>query len=447
VAQLDDQLRQARGPEPRGGPPGFDEDDPTGRQVALLTVAPDGTLVYAVPSGFANDPDPLPAAPSSDVLRASARTDRILELPASDGTMTFHAVVDRGPGGTYRVLAAPLRSVDESIGALVTNLGLIGAVVLAAIVAVAFLIVRRGLRPLERIADAASTIAAGDLSHRAELPHDRSEVGRVGVAFDAMLDRIEAAFAEEREALAEKERSEVRLRQFVADASHELRTPLTALRGYVDLYRAGGLDERDQLDRAMGRIGTESRRMAALVEDLLLLARLDQGRPLRREPVDLSAVVADAVADARAVEPSRRIASEVAERITVTGDEDRLRQVVGNLFANVRVHTPSDAGLDVSLAATNGSCRLVLADRGPGVPADHAARIFDRFYRADAGRSRDRGGSGLGLSIAASVAAAHGGSIALTPTDGGGATFPLTLPLTLAVAPRPGPASGPTPAS
>jgi len=429
VEQLDAELRSARGPGFRGGQPGLDQDDPTGRRVAFLVIAPDGSVAYAVPSGFASDPDPLPELPSVDALRANEHSDRILELRAVDGSVAFRAVVDGGPGGTYRLLAAPLTAVDEPIGALVRNLLLIGAAILAAIIAVAFLIIRRGLRPLERIADAATTIAAGDLSHRADLPHDRSEVGQVGAAFDSMLDRIEAAFAEERAALAEKERSETRLRQFVADASHELRTPLTALRGYVDLYRAGGLEQREGLDRAMGRIGTESRRMAALVEDLLLLARLDQGRPLRREPVDLSAVVGDAVADARAVEPGRPIASDVAVGIRVVGDEDRLRQVVGNLFANVRVHTPADAPVAVSLAAADGACRLVVADRGPGVADEHAGRIFDRFYRADPGRSRDRGGSGLGLSIAASVAEAHGGSLTHAPTDGGGATFALTLPV------------------
>lgn len=429
VEQIDAELRSARGPGFRGGQPGFDQDDPTGRRVAFIVIAPDGSLVYALPSGFASAPDPLPEVPSTDVLRANEHTDRVIELQAADGSLAFRAVVDGGPGGTFRLLAAPLTAVDEPIGTLVRNLLVIGAAIIAAIIALAFLIIRRGLRPLERIADAATTIAAGDLTHRADLPHDRSEVGQVGAAFDAMLDRIEAAFAEEREALADKERSEARLRRFVADASHELRTPLTALRGYVDLYRAGGLEEREGLDQAMGRIGTESRRMAALVEDLLLLARLDQGRPLHREPVDLSAVVADAVADARAVEPGRPIAADVATDVRVVGDEDRLRQVVGNLFANVRVHTPSNAAVDVTLGSADGTCRLVLADRGPGIPGEHASRIFDRFYRADPGRSPDRGGSGLGLSIAASVAEAHGGSIGHAPTVGGGATFTLTLPV------------------
>lgn len=429
VEQLDAQLRAARGPDFRGDTPGFPEDDPTGRRVALLVVAPDGSLVYGVPSGFSSDPDPLPMVPPVAVLRANERRDTVIELPSTDGTLTFHAVVDGGPGGMFRLLAAPLTAVDGPIRELTRNLIVIGGAILLAIVVAGWLIIRRGLRPLERIADGAATIAAGDLSHRVDLPKDRSEVGRVGAAFDAMLDRIEASFAEERAALAEKERSEARLRQFVADASHELRTPLTALRGYVDLYRAGGLEDRAQLDQAMGRIGTESRRMAALVEDLLLLARLDQGRALRRDRVDLSSVVADAVADARALEPRRPIEAEVAPGIAVTGDEDRLRQVVGNLFANVRVHTPADAAVSVALASTDGSCRLVVADRGPGVDPTHAGRVFDRFYRADPGRSRDKGGSGLGLSIAASVAQAHGGSIALTPTDGGGATFTMTLPV------------------
>jgi two-component system OmpR family sensor kinase len=432
VDQLDAQLRAARGPGFRGDQPGFPVDDPTGRRIAFLVIAPDGSLVYAVPSGFASDPDPLPSVPSLDVLRANERRDTVIGVPAVDDSISFHAVVDGGPGGTFRVLAAPLTAVDEPIAALTRNLLLIGGAILVAIVVAGWFIVRRGLRPLERIADGAATIAAGDLSHRVDLPKDRTEVGRVGAAFDAMLDRIEASFTEERAALAEKERSEARLRQFVADASHELRTPLTALRGYVDLYRAGALDDRDQLDQAMARIGTESRRMAALVEDLLLLARLDQGRPLRHDRVDLSAVVTDAVADARALEPGRPIAAELAAGVTVTGDEDRLRQVVGNLLANVRVHTPLDAAVSISLSSADGACRLVVADRGPGVDPTHAGRIFDRFYRADSGRSRDRGGSGLGLSIAASVVEAHGGTIVHAPTDGGGATFTLTLPLAAA---------------
>jgi two-component system, OmpR family, sensor kinase len=225
-----------------------------------------------------------------------------------------------------------------------------------------------------------------------------------------------------------KERTETKLRQFVADASHELRTPLTAVRGYAELYRAGGLSEEAALEQAMSRIGTESRRMAALVEDLLLLARLDQGRPLRTDPVLLTELVNDAVQDAQAVEPERPVHAEVESEVVVQGDEDRLRQVIGNLLANVRLHTPPGTPVDVGLAVRDGVSVLSVADHGPGVEPEHVEHIFDRFYRADTGRSRDTGGAGLGLSIAASVVLAHGGTIDYSATPGGGATFTLTLP-------------------
>jgi two-component system OmpR family sensor kinase len=255
-----------------------------------------------------------------------------------------------------------------------------------------------------------------------------SEVGRLGAAFDSMLDQIQSAFESQQRALNDKERTERQLRQFVADASHELRTPLTTLRGYTDLYRAGGLDEDAALEQAMMRINTESRRMAELVEDMLLLARLDQGRPLASERVSMSELVEDAVNDARAVEPDRQVNAHIDGGMDVLGDADRLRQVVGNLFTNVRVHTPPSTPIDVNLSAHDGRCRLAVSDHGPGVDPAHVAHIFDRFYRADQGRSRDRGGSGLGLSIAASVAEAHGGAIAYSETPGGGATFTVELP-------------------
>jgi two-component system OmpR family sensor kinase len=218
------------------------------------------------------------------------------------------------------------------------------------------------------------------------------------------------------------------LRQFVADASHELRTPLTTVRGYADLHRAGGLAKPADVAQAMDRIGSESRRMGALVDDLLLLARLDQGRPLREDEVDLSGLVDDAVNDFKAVEPHRPVKTSLKSDLTVIGDEDRLRQLVGNLMTNVRVHTPPDSPVEVSLIQVGESAILQVADHGPGIDPEHAEHVFDRFYRADTGRARDRGGSGLGLAIAASVALAHGGSLEHSMTDGGGATFTLTLP-------------------
>jgi two-component system OmpR family sensor kinase len=256
-----------------------------------------------------------------------------------------------------------------------------------------------------------------------------------------MLDRIESSFTAQQAALDEKARSEDRLRRFVSDASHELRTPLTAVRGYADLYRTGGLADPADLERAMDRIGTESRRMALLVDDLLLLARLDQGRPLRADRVDLSRLVRDAVTDARAVEPSRPIGGTVADGVAVIGDEDRIRQVVGNLLANVRVHTAAATPVEVALATAEGEAELRVVDHGPGIDREHGARVFDRFYRADPGRSRDRGGSGLGLSIVASITHALGGRLWHEATPGGGATFVVQLPLTGSSQPVHGPDS------
>jgi two-component system OmpR family sensor kinase len=293
---------------------------------------------------------------------------------------------------------------------------------------IGWLLIRRSLRPLERMTATAEQISAGDLSQRVGMPDDGSEVGKLGHAFDAMLDQIESAFASQQQALSAKEASEGMLRQFVADASHELRTPLTTVRGYADLHRAGGLEQPAELERAMDRIGSESKRMSVLVEDLLLLARLDQGRPLRQDRVSLSALVSDGVGDLRAVEPGRPVTVSVVADVTVIGDEDRLRQLVGNLLANVRVHTPPDSAVEVALTSADESAVLKVADHGPGIDPAHVEHVFDRFYRADAGRTRDRGGSGLGLAIAASIAVAHGGALEHSPTPGGGATFTLTLP-------------------
>ena len=430
VEQVDEELREtARRPLRGDGPgpgPGRDQDDLTGGRIAWLLVGPEGRIVRSSPSGRAGSPDALP---SVDVADAGMVIGGILERPAVEGDLRYRLVVGRLANQGFLVIAAPLDVVDAPIRELVRNLLLVGAVALAGILLATWWIVRRGLRPLETIARTADTIATGKLSHRSELPHDQTEVGRLGSAFDRMLDQIQGAFDEQRSALDAKDASERRLRQFVADASHELRTPLTAVRGYAELYRTGGLSEAEALDRAMTRIETESRRMAGLVDDLLLLARLDQGRPLRRDPVDLSDLVRDAVADARALEPARPLDAGVADGVRIAGDEDRLRQVVGNLLANVRVHTAPDTPVDVVLDAAADRATLRVSDHGPGIDPDHAERVFDRFFRADPGRSRDRGGSGLGLAIAASVVQAHGGDVHHEPTPGGGATFVVTLPL------------------
>jgi two-component system OmpR family sensor kinase len=404
--------------------------DPTGRRFALLLFNAQGALVQSFPSGFAAAPDPLP-----DVAVTGAGAlpiGYIVEGQAVDGSLTYRMLALRSTQGPYVVLGAPMRALNGTIGALIRILVIVGLAVLGLLFAIGWLIIRRNLRPLERMTQTAGRISSGDLGQRVGVPNDGSEVGELGHAFDGMLDQIESAFASQQQALRAKEASEQMLRQFVADASHELRTPLTTVRGYADLHRTGGLEQPAELDQAMNRIGSESRRMSVLVEDLLLLARLDQGRPLRQDPVDLSALVDDAVRDIRAVDPGRPVSTDLAPEVTVTGDEDRLRQLVGNLLANVRVHTPADSLLEVSLAsdAEHGAESVVLkvTDHGPGIDPAHVERVFDRFYRADAGRTRDRGGSGLGLAIASSIATAHGGTLAHSATAGGGATFTLTLP-------------------
>ena len=425
VDEIDRDLRTARVADVSPPGPGR-PDDPTGRRFALIVYDADGAVIQELPSGFAVSPDPLPTVSVSGAAALPLGT--IVERPARDGALTYRVLALRSQSGLFVVLGAPMRGVDGTVAALVRNLALVGLIVLGLMLVVGWLIIRRDLQPLEQITATAERISTGDLSQRVGVPDDHSEVGRLGDAFNTMLDQIEAAFADQQAALAAKEASEIMLRQFVADASHELRTPLTTVRGYADLHRAGGLDEPVALDQAMARIGSESRRMGTLVEDLLLLARLDQGRPLRREPVALSALVEDALNDLRALEPGRPVTTDVAPDVTVSGDEDRLRQAVGNLFANLRVHTPADSPVEVTLAVRDGNAELRVVDHGPGVEAAHVDHVFDRFYRADAGRSRDRGGSGLGLAITASIAAAHGGRISYSPTDGGGATFALTLP-------------------
>jgi two-component system, OmpR family, sensor kinase len=417
-------------------------DSVAGRSLAVIRLNRQGVVTLALPSGFADTPDPLPALPAYPGGVPASAYGQVLDVPAVDGSIRYRMLIAPGRLGASIVIAAPLTSVDDATRTLVRTLVIVGGLTIAGLLLLAWLVARRGLLPLERIAVTAEHIARGDLSHRAGVPHDGTEVGRLGAAFDTMLDRIQGAFGQQQAALDAKEASEERLRRFVADASHELRTPITAIRGYAELHRAGGLAEPAALDAAMDRIGTESRRMGTLVDDLLLLARLDQGRPLRRDPVDLSRICADAAADLHAMEPDRPVVAAIDPGVTVTGDDDRLRQVIGNLLANVRVHTPPATPVEVVLRADGDTAELRVVDHGPGVPPEHAARVFDRFYRADPGRSRERGGTGLGLSIAASIVAAHGGPIRHEATPGGGATFALRLPLTGSSQPAPGHASG-----
>ena len=323
--------------------------------------------------------------------------------------------------GRILVIAASLKDVLGTLHRLLLIELLATFGILAAITALGLWVVRLGLRPLREIEGTASAIAAGDLSKRVERAESTTEVGRLGLALNSMLAQIESAFKA-------TQASEEKLRRFVADASHELRTPLAAVRAYAELFGRGASARPEDLARAMSGITREAERMSVLVEDLLLLTRLDEGRPLERDAVELDEIVAEAVDAARVVDPNRPVAVEL-EPTTVIGDRDRLRQIVDNLLANVRAHTPADTAVRVTLEWVDGYAVLGIADSGPGLDEEQAAHVFERFYRSDASRARASGGVGLGLSIVAAVARAHGGAASVRSTAGEGATFVVELPV------------------
>ena len=336
-----------------------------------------------------------------------------LTVPATGGGGQFRLAASHD-GNVVLVVGRSLDDVNSILHRLFLTELFVTLAVLGALVALGLWVVQLGLRPLRRIELTAQAITAGDLSQRVADADPQTEVGRVGSALNTMLDHIEA--------------SDRRLRRFVADASHELRTPLSAVRAYAELFGRGASARPADLERSMSGITREAERMSLLVDDLLLLARLDEGRPLEREPVDLASVVGEAVDAARVVDPGRPIELS-SEPATVTGDGARLRQVLDNLLANARAHTPEGTPVSVDLHRVDGRVELTVADSGPGLTEEQAARVFERFYRADSSRTRSSGGTGLGLSIVAAVTEAHGGTAEARPTPGGGATFVVTLPL------------------
>ncbi|MFD7917722.1 ATP-binding protein [Streptomyces sp. NPDC059740] len=429
-------------------------DTPPGAQA--LGMLGDTTVTYLDVDGATRrafeaspaPPDGGPDLPRLDREAVLARGGRPFSVPAKDGEGSWRVVALTQPAEVFPparseargsvVMATSLAEVDRT-AAKTRNLSLtVGAALLAALTVAGWFAVRSGLRPLTRIEETATAITAGDYSHRVpELAAPQTEVGRLTTCLNQMLDRIDTAFRARAEA-------EARTRRFFADASHELRTPLVGIKGYTDLYRMGALPARDDVDRTMTRIAEEAERLTRLVEEMFLLARLDEkagdrlpgrapGFALDLAPMDLRTLAADALRDVRALDATRPVTltgpgGGRPATASAVADEARLRQVVTNLIGNAVTHTPSGTPVRIGVGSVGDRAVIEVADQGPGLTRAERERVFDRFYRTDDSRTRATGGSGLGLAIAHALVTAHGGRITLDTTPGQGCTFRIELP-------------------
>ncbi|MEY2743380.1 MAG: hypothetical protein RL310_289 [Actinomycetota bacterium] len=389
---------------------------PTATSITLLDI--DGNLIGQVGGELGGKNF---AVTGMKIDEVSQYKNRPFTIEGRDGEPDIRALAQMLPTGMGSVIVADsLEKVDKTLSQLRFLFLILGLIALIAIAMAARWIIALGLKPLEAVEDTAEAIAAGDLSARLPAAKPDTEVGRLTTSLNTMLARIEESFTARLE-------SENKLRRFVADASHELRTPLTAIRGFAELHRQGAVVGEEKTKELINRIEKESVRMSSLVEDLLLLARLDQSRELAKEPVDLNTLITEAVASARAAGPNHPIEIKLeASEIFVLGDSQRIHQVIANLLANARAHTPN--GTQISITAMQGVSETTIAvsDKGPGLSKADQDRIFERFYRADPSRVRNSGeGSGLGLSIVDAVMKAHGGYVTVKSEVGQGATFTL----------------------
>lgn len=409
-----------------------------------LDISIQGEQVNFDPSPSTVERYGTPDLPSLDLDSAEDRAGELFTISSSVRGASWRATivpVTQEPTGEvvgWVMMAQPMGEADGIVRQASLLLWSSAAAILVIGVIVGSWAVRRSLRPLREIEQTAAAIAGGDMSRRVPQAPETTEVGRLGAALNSMLAQIEQAFDD-------RTASEERMRRFVADASHELRTPLAAIRGYGELYRMGALTEREQVDDTIHRIEQSATRMGGLVEDLLSLARMDADRPGRYEPVDLADLAADAAHDLRALDPDRVVGTgplpgaATADQddpapTTVIGDEARLRQVLANLVGNVARHTPAGTPAEVVVGRFGDRVRLEVRDHGPGIAPEHAARVFERFYRVDPSRTRDGagsgGGAGLGMAIVAAIVTQHGGTVGIQRTDGGGTTVRVDLPVT-----------------
>lgn len=435
-AQVEDQAyRRTRAPDDNSQsdpPPSGTYDDYSSSQTdgnpwdkhdfAYILYGADGSVLEAVSYGYAENRLPLPDCPDIPSPELDSMLNQVVTLPSVDGTVNYRTLMQNLPDGDIQAIALPLTQVDDAVQTMVQRVLLTSALAVLAATAISWWVIRRGLQPVDHMVDTAAAIAAGDLGARMNASQPGTELARLETALNDMMTQIQTSD----DARAAGER---RLRRFVADAAHELRTPLTSLRGYAELYRQGALPDTRAVDNAIGRIESEGARMARLVDDLLLLARMDQDRGIERKPVDLTALVRDAVADFEVVATDHPATLAVTPALVVQGDRMRLRQVVDNLLSNTRTHTPAGTSVHVSVQREGDNAVIAVSDTGPGVSAEDQAHIFERFWRADPARTRNTGGSGLGLAIVASLVDAHGGSIAIESTVGAGATFRVRIPL------------------
>ncbi|MEV7691434.1 sensor histidine kinase [Streptomyces bungoensis] len=407
----------------RGRPGG---DQPPVRQVALVRFDTQGRLEEAVPSETTGEPDPLPDVPWKAAL-SGGPDGRIRSAGSVDGTLEYHWTAVHRPDGGVTVFAVSLAEAARTSHLLLGSLLMGGGAVVVLGGGAGWWMVRRQLRPLDDLVDATEAVAAGDLTRRTRPPVDRDEVGRLTQSFDHMLVQLDAS-------LAAREAARLKLERFVADASHELRTPLALIRGYAELHGRGGLPPGPLLERAMSRIAAETERMTGLVEDLLLLARLDHeaAEPESDTDVEVAGVLQDAVEEHRAFGPDHRVELDLAtgSAVCVRANALRLRQAIGNLLANVRNHTPPGTVTRVTAEVVGPVVEIRVIDDGPGIAAADRPYVFERFFRPDGSRPRTRSGtgSGLGLSIVAALVSSCEGTVTALETPGGGATFVVRLP-------------------
>ncbi len=428
VRQADDQLAAAFpialsrfGPGPVPGSPGPVLPSPAASptpfsDLYIAEIDGDGTIHQLIASTLAVGRQPPIPAKADQAGPTSSPGLRSVNATVGTGASRWRTAILAIPGSDRRLLfAVPMDRIDATLGRLRWFLVAAGAAVAGAIGLAAWWIVRLGLRPIADVTAVADAIAAGERDRRANESSTGTEAAILAHSLNAMLD--------------ERTATEDRLRRFVADASHELRTPVAAIRGFTDLHRNRDLNDPDSLEQAMRRIGQEAARMGGLVEDLLLLASLDQGRPLERCPVNITNLLNDAALDASATHPSRTVEVSVGPSLLVSGDEAKLRQVVANLVTNALVHGGPDAKITLLAGRTaDGRCVIEVIDDGHGMDSDAAAHAFDRFWRGDLSRVRGGSGAGLGLSIVQAIVDAHGGSMAMQTAPGAGTRVAVVVP-------------------